>query len=248
MIYSVHFDASGSEKLPVITVAGGISSIARWVRFEREWTKILTEDGLPPGTIFRMALFASCEGPFSIYKGKSAKKATLFAELVSCIVRHVSKMFSIAVVIADYEAFDADWCFREQFGSAYSFAGLMCIKNSLDWVQKVKTKRNPELQIFFEKGDEHQGELDSLCQSHFSLEIDFRNKDMIQFQPGDMIAWKNRTAVTNARIQGPTQDPEILDSILRSVEELKRIHSMNGVYDREALDRYASGGTIPKRI
>jgi hypothetical protein len=84
MIYSAHFDASGTDKDHVIVVAGGISSVARWVKFEREWNNALLRHGLPEGTIFHMTDFAVCKGPFAVYKGQSAKKAKLFSDLVSC--------------------------------------------------------------------------------------------------------------------------------------------------------------------
>jgi hypothetical protein len=167
---------------------------------------------------------------------------------VSCIVKHVGKMFSVAVVVEDHKAFDDLWCFHEIFGSAYSFAGLMCVKDSLDWLNKSTTKRAKPLEVFFEKGDEHQGELDSLCQSHFSIEPNFKNKEMVQFQPADLLAWKNWIAVTNAHLKGYTGDAEILDSIQRSLEELKRIHSANGVYDKESFDKMARGGGYTSRI
>jgi hypothetical protein len=247
MIYSAHFDASGNEDHHFITVAGGISSINRWIKFEKDWNKALIEDGLPDGTVFRMAQFAYCQGPFAIYKGDSARKAQLFSRLVSCIAKHVGKMFSVAVVVKDYKDFDREWCLHEVFGSPYSFASIMCVQDSFGWLSKSKTKRSKPLQIFFEKGDEHQGELDALCREQFSIEPTFRSKEMVQFQPGDLLAWKNRTAVTNALLKGPTGDPEDLDSIQRSLKELKRIHADNGVYDIESFKQLTSGNRIPRR-
>jgi hypothetical protein len=254
MVYSAHFDASGTHKHPVITIAGGIASVDRWVKLEHAWNKTLTTDGLPMGTVFRMSEFVQCNGVFSIYKDQSAKKAALFAGLVSCVVKHVSKMFSVSVVIEDYRAFDTAWCFHETFGSPYSFAGLMCIKNSLDWLNKSTAKRKHPLEVFFEKGDVTEDvpgglerELGDLCEKYFEIEPLFKGKSMTQFQPGDMLAWKNRIAVTDAHLHGHTQDLDKLDSIQRSLKELERIHAMNGVYNYSSFAKVAKGEHIPSR-
>jgi hypothetical protein len=119
----------------------------------------------------------------------------------------------------------------------------------MDWVSKSKTKRRHALQIFFEKGDEHQNELDARCKQFYGIEPTFQSKDqVVQFQPGDLVAWKNRTAVTNAILHGEHGDPKMLESILRSVNELKRLSGFSGVYDDDALQRYCDSGTASKRF
>jgi hypothetical protein len=254
MIYSAHFDASGTDKHPVITLAGGISSLGRWEKFVSDWDKELRFHGLPPATVFRMVEFVQCSGVFSIFKGRPSAKAALFSGLVSCMVKHIGKMFSVSVVIDDYNVCDKEWCFHEVFGSPYSFAGIMCVKESLDWLKNSPSKRKKPIQIFFEKGDVSnkvpgglENELGALCEKHFSIEPIFRNKSMVQFQPGDLLAWKNRTAVTNAHLHGHTRDMELLDSIQRSLNELERLHAMSGVYGRQAFDKIVSGGSYYRR-
>jgi hypothetical protein len=34
---SAYFDASGTVDSPVLTVAGFVSSVKKWIRFEQEW-------------------------------------------------------------------------------------------------------------------------------------------------------------------------------------------------------------------
>jgi hypothetical protein len=60
-MYSAHFDESGTpDKFNrVLTVAGFVSTIQKWARYELQWLKILKDAGLPDGTIFHMNLFAS---------------------------------------------------------------------------------------------------------------------------------------------------------------------------------------------
>jgi hypothetical protein len=249
MMYSAHFDASGTDEFKVLTVAGCISSIGRWISFQRNWNRALVKSGLPAGTIFHMTDFATCHGPFKIFRGKSVEKAVLFSDLVSCMVKHVSQTFSVGVVIEDHKTYDRYYCLHEQFGAPYSFAGLICLKHCLDWIAKSKAKRRHSLEVFFEKGDEHQNELEALCKKLYDIDLNFKSKaEMVQFQPGDIVAWKNRTAVTNAILHGEKGDPKMLASIQKSILELKRLSGFSGVYDDDALQRYCDGGTVTKRF
>jgi hypothetical protein len=249
MLYSAHFDASGTEKdHPAITVAGCISTVDRWGKFERRWNKTLVDDGLPQGTVFHMTDFVTCNKPFDIYKGKSAKKAALFSKLVTCVAKHVSGTFSTSVVIKEYEDFNRDWLARERFGFPYSFAGLMCVQRSISWLMQSKAARKHHLKVFFEKGDDHQDELEGLCFKEYGFKPLFIPKsEMVQFQPGDLVAWKNRTAIVNAITHGEKGDPQMLESILRSIRELKRLPGFSGVYDKDALQKASQDGVFIRR-
>jgi len=246
-MYSAHFDASGkADKNPSITVAGCLSNVDRWNKFNVAWNRILVDDGLPPGTIFHMTDFATCNRPFHIYKDNSAKKADLFSKLVECMTKHIERTFSVGVVIEDYNFYNSLFYLRENLGSPYAFAGNMAISLCQRWMGERKGKRKAALQVFFEKGDEEQDELDALARRLYGVKPVFIAKsDMVQFQPGDILGWKNRIAITNAILEGHKGDPEMLKSIQRSLAGLKKLSGFNGVYDTEALNRVCKGEGNP---
>jgi hypothetical protein len=245
MLYSAHFDASGTVKdNPVLVMAGGVSTIGRWVKFEKAWNKVLTDDGLPHGTIFHMTDFVTCNGPFHIYKNKSQRKATLIQNLVSCAAKHIGIAISLGVVIQDYYEVNKHWCLQESYGSPYSFLGLMCVKYTNDWLSKKKGLTN----VFFEKGDDDQNELEKLCLKFYGFKPLFIPKElMVQFQPGDLIGWKNRTAATNAIVEGPERDIDELRSILRSLDPIEHIHKKVGIYDVDGLEAACRNSGVPVR-
>ena len=44
--FSAYFDASGTSDTQVITVAGFVSTVKKWIRFEEEWQAILRREGV----------------------------------------------------------------------------------------------------------------------------------------------------------------------------------------------------------
>jgi hypothetical protein len=65
-MYSAHFDESGTpdRNNRVLTVAGFVSSVKKWARFELEWPEVLKDAGLPAGTIFHTSVFARGSPPY----------------------------------------------------------------------------------------------------------------------------------------------------------------------------------------
>jgi hypothetical protein len=246
-MYSAHFDASGTaEDNAVLTIAGCVSTVDRWVKFEPAWNKILTDDGLPKGTIFHMTDFVTCNRPFHIYRNKSEKKARLISNLVSCVAKHVCIAFSVDVVIEHYNGFDEHWCLHETYGSPYSFAGLMAVQQTKVWLAKKKRKQH--VKFFFEKGDDCQDEFERFClKLHGFKPLFIPKEEMVQFQPGDLIAWKHRTASTNAIIHGESGDIVKLDSILRSLDPIRPLHGFSGVYDEAGIRRVCHKAGIKPR-
>jgi len=57
---AAYFDASGKkEGYTFLTVAGGASPISKWTRFEREWSQVLKDEGVPE---FHATDFAASQG------------------------------------------------------------------------------------------------------------------------------------------------------------------------------------------
>lgn len=64
-VFTAFFDASGTKRARVLTVAGFVSRASKWTRFEEEWKAILSPFGL---TSFHMTDFVSSAGLYAQFK------------------------------------------------------------------------------------------------------------------------------------------------------------------------------------
>jgi len=244
--YSAHFDASGNKRHDVLTVAGCVSSLKRWVKFEKQWNATLENAGLPEGTVFHMTDFVSGKKPFDIFKGDSEKRRQLISDLVACMVAHIGAVFSVCIVNADYAAVDEHWLLHENYGPPYSLAGLVILQKTKEWLAKKSSA--PVTEFFFEKGDEHQGELDKRSNTHCGIDLNFKTKaEMVQFQPGDLVAWKYRQAATGADLGTKTGDMAKLNSVLRSLDPIRGLYGFNAVYTVDSIIEACKRSGVAKR-
>jgi len=243
--YSAHFDASGhSSQHRVITVAGCVSTVEKWSNFQPQWNAILEDDGLPKGTIFHMTDFATCKRAFKIYSGKPAKKARLVENLAGCLKRNVNKLFSVGIVVPHYNRLDSIFELHETLGHVSAFAGMMCIEKTMKWKRKQKGSR---IEFFFEDGDEFFMELKRISQKvHGVTPMQRTKEEMVQFQACDLIAWKNRMAITEAK-EAASKDFRAIESLNRSIALIESIPNDFGVFDGPELRKMCNSGTIPKR-
>jgi hypothetical protein len=245
-MFSAHFDASGTDRKSVLTVAGCVSNVDRWVKFEPAWNKAIVANGLPKGTVFHMTDFVSSISPFDIFRDKPAERAKLIEDLVACVTTHVAIVFSVGVIIEQYNAFDEHWQLRETYGAPYSFASLIAVEKTLDWLRKKR--RKAATAFFFEKGDQHQGNFEQLCKRYYGFEPECLSKtNMVQFQPCDLVAWKYCKASTEAAQHGHTGDIAKLRSILKSLDPIRAINGFSGVFDEAALQKMCRTAGIKPR-
>jgi len=61
-MYNTYFDVSGTRlDSDIISVAGFVSDVQQWLKFEEEWREVLGEFGVP---YLHMRKFAHFKGPF----------------------------------------------------------------------------------------------------------------------------------------------------------------------------------------
>jgi transposase-like protein len=258
----VLYSANGSgnpRDHEIVTVAGCVAEIDRWTTFKQGCAAIMVEAGLPAETVFHMTDFSACNPPFDIFKAdpddeeekvfQAGRKAAFLTKIVECITNNISKAFSVGVVVAEYQRLNRDYQLVETFGHEYAFCGLMCVKFTLEW--GADNKIDHPIKFFFERGEPYQSELDRGCKSFFGFEPECLSKQHAPFQAGDVIAWKNRRALIDAVVHGPTRNLDILNSIERSNHEIESLKHFYGVYGREELThlcRSTKTWEIPKRL
>lgn len=248
-MFSAHIDESGTpdDSHVVLTVAGFVSSVEKWARFELEWKKILKQAGLPEGTIFHMSKFARGLPPYQEFEGQSKRKAALVSSLVRCTRRNVNKAFSCTVALRDWERLNQRYCISESLGYPYPFCGRMCVGAVMQWARK---KNATNIEFFFEDGATHRGQLKKILNANNDgIEPIFRSKEtMTQFQAADLLAWKSRRTIADVVRYARPGDIDLYNSIQNSLAEIKSIPHKYGVHTYESMERIAQRGRIPLRV
>ena len=247
--FTAHFDESGTpdQSHPVLTVAGCVSSVTKWVRFQMEWNRVLEAAGFPAGTVFHMNRFARNLAPYQDFAGQSRRKAALVSELVGCMKRNVNKAFSCSVALRDWERLNERYYIAENIGYPYAFCGRTCVAQLLKWAQN-KGLRQQDVKFYFEDGATHRGQLEKLLKANDGIGPLFVSKVlMVQFQAADLLAWKSRKVLVQVvEYDGPA-DLEAYNSIERSLAEIKTIPHDYGVHVYESMEKLALRAKVPRR-
>lgn len=112
----------------------------------------------------------------------------------------------------------------------------------------AKKQGGAEVEFFFEEGAKHHHQFAEIMKLNNDIEVIFRSKKaMVQFQPADLLAWKNRKVMAEViGYEGPP-DPDLYNSINRSLAGIKSIPHSYGVHTRESMEQIIRAGKIPRR-
>jgi len=231
LFYAAYFDASGeNEGFPILSVAGAVAPVSKWVRFERQWNQALADEGV---TEYHASQFHSNHGEFRDWKGDVSRRAKFLDRLKQIIRDNTNKHFSTSVEIAAWDSVNKEFCLKEAFHSPYALACFGVIDETRKWGQRKGVSSS--LEYIFQEGDKGWGGLLKLCAPHGIAPIRLPTKKAIPFQVGDLLAWKSRTVATNAlRILEDTErNPTEKEK--NSKELLKELGSHNDVFVRPAF-------------
>jgi hypothetical protein len=238
-MFTAYFDASGKRDTRVLTVAGFVSDVRKWSRFDAVWESILKREEIPA---FHMADFVARRPPFDRWQGRESDRDAFFRDLISAAVKYTNKAFSVMVPMRDYREADRRYCVTEFFGHPYALAGLDCVIKTAKWSRKNGQERTP-IEFFFEDGDEGKGKLDEFLRRHCEIRAVFKSKkDVRPFQAADLIAWEDSKFVRIA------QDwPGVEDKLRKSSLELDRHPNDSGVLDLECIVKTCENLSVPRR-
>ena len=233
ILLTAFFDASSSEiGNRIITVAGFVSTKAKWLRFEREWNEVLKRYGVP---YLHMKEFAHSRGAFADWKGKESQRKEFLIALLKVAKKGVNKGFGHSVFLDDFEEVNQAFTLKESWGNAYSLVSMAAVTRALEW--KNRHFPNDPILLIFESGDAGSHHLDR-CLNLQGLEYAFIPKKVnrdgkaiynVGFQIADFAAWENRAAILRM-----TEDP--LKDLRQSFEALyKQIPAYFGISSREKL-------------
>jgi hypothetical protein len=242
------FDASGKDKdNPFVTVAGAVSPVKKWIRFEREWGEVLKSEGVSE---FHATDFAASQGEYRSWRGDTARRSAFVEKLKKVIEKNANKLFLVTVEIGAWREVNGEYLLEEWFYSPYALAGFSVCTHALKWA--IGKKVRPPLMIFFEDGDARWAGLKELCIRHNAIEPERLSKKRTNaFQIGDWLAWKTRITATNATAAIDTLDHDAaLRAIASQIKSLQR-HLVcpfrNGIYASDDLEQTCQNAKVPRR-
>ncbi len=190
--FHAYFDASGTNKTRVITMAGFVARIARWESFEAHWRALLP----PTVDMFHMTDFVSSKDGWESWKGQpnTERRKALIGTLASCIKSKTNKGFTVSLCKKHYLDCDKEYKLTERFKHPYVVVGMGCLGSLNAWAKKKEISQSNILCVF-EDGDEGQAELIEMARSEGFNAVPQSKKEIRAFDACDLAGWKARTIV-----------------------------------------------------
>ena len=226
-MYTAYFDASGTLGEPVMAVAGYVTTVEHWEKFDCGWRIALAHDNV---AYFHMKEFAGCRGAFKNWSADQVSRRTNLLKRLVDVVRVAcgcGLSTLSAVRKADFETVNQKFCLQETFGNPYSLCGVACALKAEQW--KAQTSRTEPSEYVFEHGDKGWMELKTAFDK-YDLPIPIQKKKRNRNNPNgptpleaaDFAAWEMRKAIAT-----------IEEKKLRGVAELRRpLHALRAVQNR----------------
>jgi len=149
-----YFDGRKTGAPATFTVAGYVSSKARWREFEARWSRALRHEAL---TAFSAHDFSRGTGEFATGWDDDARRRGLIDALSRLTQQHVFHAFSCSVLLEEYHAMNAEYAFSETAAGPYGLCAALVMANIRQW---MAAKHPDDLTLFvFEQGDLEQREL-----------------------------------------------------------------------------------------
>jgi hypothetical protein len=123
-MFAAYFDAGGTAtRGGVGSIAGFVSDVRKWKRFETKWTKILDRES---ASCFHMTDFVSSQGQFKSWAEQGNRRRRLIVDLVQCARKHTNKAFGGALLLSAYDALNRRYQLQECAGYPYALCGNYC--------------------------------------------------------------------------------------------------------------------------
>lgn len=237
---AAYFDDSGHpDDQDVVLVAGWAGNVEQWVLWEQGWNKVLSDFDIKPG-FFHMTDFEAAtrsdveENP---YKHLSSRQRQRFLDrLINHIGTRVRRSFCILVPMYDYREVNELYYLEEWLGKPYSIAALGIVQKLKAW--KTQFAPNDPLEVFFESGTKHQGDMRKVFKQFGYDEPIFRDKkSVIPLQAADLLAWENFSMFKTGIVRG---------SFMRMAEQTSG-HEQHGIFSTPRLIQVCEQSQVPKR-
>lgn len=242
--FTAYFDESGSQSdTNTVVIAGFVAKAEEWIRFEREWGKVLEMFGV---SAMHMRVFAHSLGEYATWKGNEGKRRAFLSRLVRIIRRRVIHSFASAVLMKDYHEVNREYELSETF-SPYTIAGRNCVDKVVSWAAREKIEQS-KVAFVFESGASDSGQLLRRVETDLNIKCAFvPKKESEAFEAADLLAYEHLLA--NEQISaGKVQVYEDLRYPLKELRKTLHHHDHDwGVFAAHNLVRLCEDCQIPKR-
>jgi hypothetical protein len=221
--FTAHFDASGNSDRRVVTVAGFVSRLGKWEKFQMEWVSIL-KTANSRVSMFHMTDFVTSVKGWEEWKtGKSADRAKLISDLTACIQRHTNKGFACTIQVANWKRANLEYKIDEELGNPYGVAAIGCLGGLKQWAARKKIDFR-DIVVLFEDGDRGQGDMIARVRTEGFNAIPQSKAQIRAFDACDLAAWKAKTLIDDTYERMLWQaNPEYSDRIMASLGQLAKI-------------------------
>jgi hypothetical protein len=134
--YTAYFDASGhpdDRGRKIITVAGFVSTVKKWSRFDADWNQVLKSEGV---SAFHMTDFASSGGEFSGWKKQTERRKSFTAKLGVAMDACVNKGFRASVSLPAYKDINAFFLLSERIGRPFTICAIQALYQAKLWAKR----------------------------------------------------------------------------------------------------------------
>ncbi len=253
--FSAYFDESGHpDDSAYMIVAGFVSEIDQWIRFESEWESVKKRHGAPE--VFHANRFFSRDGLYGNWS--EAKMQEFLRDLIGVIGRRTSRSFSVTLEISSFKKYDKDLIMSETVGSPFPYCARICLAKISKWAAQFAD--GAPVETVFEDGPKHKGQLLYLAERDCKPTPIFKKKEEAKpCQAADLLAWShNRTMNDRVLPDGIADCLDRLasfpnDWVLVTEKQIVDIANLAGVTKRDPNFRYISrietiGGKRVSRI
>jgi len=248
VMLTCYFDGSGDkDSTNVYSVAGYVSTVDRWIDFDKKWSALLKRHGLP---YFHMKEFAPSVDHFKEWKGKEKerKRGAFLEQLVNITRKHVLHSFSVTLRMDLYDAANKFYPLKEKRVVPLLLCGGGCIAKALYW-RRNKGRAEEPIMFYFERDEKNWGILKQWANDHGypcesgpklpdpSKPLDF---PLTPLQAADFVAWEQRKLYDDVVIQGK-------DRIRYSLKGLTTIPHQWDAFETRDFTRFAIANKMEPR-
>ena len=156
-VWQAYFDESepGGD-VPLLAIAGYVSTERLWQKFESAWNEMLREFGIR--TYFHMADFIACRGEFNGWDEKPDKRKRCISKAISIIQEYTYMRVSCTVALPDYDFIvkgaEPD---NKNIAKAFTLCGSTAMSSIEKWTRDRGSTE--KIAYVFEQGNRHCGEI-----------------------------------------------------------------------------------------
>ncbi len=152
---AAYYDESGTPDLHAVVVSGFVSTVEKWVRFERDWKRVHADFGLPDPHVhpFHMKDFAHSNGVFKEWKGAEDKRRQFIDRLVNIIQIRAEYGFTFGVEMGVYRTVNAIFPLQERSVAPYTLCAAGCMFRASSWARG----KNSQIKHVFADGAMDKG-------------------------------------------------------------------------------------------